>query len=105
MFAKRPSNVLLIVAVSTSVPEMNATPRMTATPVSRKRTLWARIPLKVTFHMGLFPQALHPVQHAVRGRLVHLVDDLAVGEEHDPVRVPGGDRVVGDHDDRLVQVR
>src|SRR3954453_11334185 len=101
MFGKSPSNALLIVAVKTSVPQMNATPRMIATPVSTKRTLWERIPLTVTFHMGLLPQALHPVQHALGGRLVHLVDDLAVGQEHDPVRVARGDRVVGDHHDRL----
>src|SRR3954467_3329898 len=105
MFVKSPSNALLIVAVKTSVPQMNATPRMIATPVSTKRTLWERIPLTVTFHMGLFPQALHPVEHAISRWLVHLVDDLPVGEEHDPVRVAGRDRVVRDHDDRLVQVR
>src|ERR1700710_1973653 len=101
MFANRPSNVLLIVAVSTSVPEMNATPRMTATPVSRNRILWARMPLIVTFHMGLFPQALPAVQASIRRGLVHLVDDVAVGEEDDAVRVPRGDRVVRDHHDRL----
>ena len=35
---------------------------------------------------------------------LHLVDDAAVGEEHDPVGVAGGDRVVGDHDDRLAEL-
>ena len=38
MSLNRPSNVFEIVAVSTNVPEMNATPSITAKPVSRKRT-------------------------------------------------------------------
>ena len=41
-------------------------------------------------------EALHPVEHRVGGGVVHLVDDVAVGEEHDPVGVRGGGRVVGD---------
>ena len=48
-------------------------------------------------------------RHAARARargvgLAHLVDDPAVGEEHDPVGVRGGDRVVGDHHDRLAEL-
>ena len=35
---------------------------------------------------------------------VELVDDAAVGEEHDPVGVRGRDRVVGDHHDRLAEL-
>ena len=38
------------------------------------------------------------------GRVVQLVDDAAVGEEHDAVGVRRGDRVVGDHDDGLAHV-
>ena len=34
-----------------------------------------------------------------------LVDDAAVGEEQHPVGVGGGDRVVGDHHDRLARGR
>jgi len=30
-----------------------------------------------------FPEALHPVEHLVRRRFGHLVDDLAVGQEDD----------------------
>ena len=41
-----------MVAVSTNVPDTNATPSTTATPVSRKRIFFAQIPLSVTFHMG-----------------------------------------------------
>ena len=39
-----------------------------------------------------------------RSGLAHLVDDPAVGEEHDAVGVRRGDRVVGDHHDRLAVV-
>ncbi len=51
MSLKRLSNVFEIVAVSTNVPEMNATPSITAMPVSRNRTFLDRMPLSVTFHM------------------------------------------------------
>ena len=46
---------------------------------------------------------LHVVEHGVGGRLEHLVDDVAVGQEQDPVGVAGGGRVVGDHDDGLAE--
>src|SRR5437879_6417614 len=101
MSLKSPSNVLEMVAVSTNVPDTNATPSITATPVSRKRTFLAKIPLSVTFHMWLGAQALHLVEHGIRIRCEQLVDDRAVGEEHDPVGVARGDGVVGDHDDGL----
>ncbi len=38
--------------MSTNVPDTNATPSSTATDVSRKRTFFDQIPLRVTFHMG-----------------------------------------------------
>ena len=41
---------------------------------------------------------------ASAGRLVHLVDDAAVGEEDHPVGVGGGRRVVGDHHDGLAEL-
>ena len=34
----------------------------------------------------------HLVEHRVRGRVPHLVDDATVGEEHDAARVRGRDR-------------
>ncbi len=52
MFVNRSSNVFWIVAVSTSVPDTNATPRITAIAVSTKRILLAANPLRVTFHIG-----------------------------------------------------
>ena len=87
-----------------SVPAMNATPRMTASAVSTKRSLCAASPLRVTFHIALLAQPAHLVEHGVGGRVAELVDDAAVGEEHDPVRVRGGDRVVRDHHDRLAEL-
>jgi hypothetical protein len=47
------------------------------------------------------PEPLEPVQHAVGGRLRHLVDDPSIGEEHDTVGVRRSDRIVGHHHDRL----
>src|SRR2546427_638928 len=51
MLANRSSKVFWIVAVSTKVPDTNATPSTTATPVSRKRSRFATRPLRVSFHM------------------------------------------------------
>ncbi len=58
MFANRSSNVFWIVAVSTSVPEMNETPSTTASAVNKNRSLWPASPLRVTFHMGYSPPSL-----------------------------------------------
>src|SRR5215213_8094655 len=104
MSLKSPLNVFEIVSVSTKVPDTNATPSITAMPVSRKRTFLLQIPLSVTFHMRSGAQALHLVEDRVGGRLVQLVDDGAVGEEHDAVGVARGVRVVRDHHDRLPEI-
>src|SRR6478672_9678483 len=104
MSSNSPLNVFEMVAVSTNVPDTNATPNITATPVSRERTFLAQIPLSVTLHMWLGAQALHLVEHGIGVGDEQLVDDRAVGEEHHPVGVPRGDGVVRDHDDRLTQV-
>ena len=53
-------------------------------------------------HWAWSRQALHPVEHLLGRRARRLVDDASVAEEHDPVGVRGGDRIVGDHDDRLL---
>ena len=55
-------------------------------------------------HGDQLSEALHAVEDAVGGRVEHLVDDPAVGEEHGAVGVRGGDRVVGDHHDRLAEL-
>src|SRR6187401_3215998 len=104
MSLKSPLNVLEIVSVSTNVPDTNATPSMTAMPVSRNRTFLAQIPLSVTLHMGSAAQALHLVEYRVGVGREQLVDDRAVVEEHHPVGVRRRDRVVGDHHDGLAQV-
>src|SRR2546430_9701048 len=103
MSVKRPSNVFEMVAVSTKVPDTNATPSMTAMPVSRKRTFFDQIPLRVTFHTRSGAQTLHLVEHGVGVRVVELVDDRAVGQEDHTIRVGRGDRVVGDHHDGLAE--
>src|SRR3954452_8263689 len=101
MSSNSPLNVFEMVAVSTNVPDTNATPNITATPVSRKRTFLAQIPLSVTFHMLLGAQALHLVEHGVGIGCEQLIHDGAVVEEHHPIGVARCDRVVGDHDDGL----
>ena len=44
------------------------------------------------------------VEDQLGGGAVQLVDDLAVGEEDHAIRVGRGDRVVGDHHDRLAEL-
>ena len=44
------------------------------------------------------------VDDGIGGRVVEVVDDPTVGEEHGAVGVRGGDGVVGDHDDRLTEL-
>src|ERR1700722_15169982 len=103
MLPNSSENVLCSVSVSTNVPEMNVTPSTMASAGSASRSLWARRPLIVTFHMS-GPQRPDPLQDGVGGRLLEVADHLAVGQEHDPVRVRGPARVVGDHDDRLAEL-
>src|SRR6478752_4445420 len=104
MFAKRSSNVCWIVAVSTEVPDMKATPMITASAVSKNRTLCAARPLRVTFHMPLPAQSVHLVEDGFRSGLVDRVDDATVREEDDPARVRGRGRVVRHHHDRLPEL-
>lgn len=46
----------------------------------------------------------HLVEHEFGGRFKHLVDDFPVDQEHGTIGVRGGNRVVGDHDDGLLQI-
>src|SRR5918911_3050488 len=95
------SNVAVAVSVSTRVPATNPTPRTTATPVSSSRSFRASRLLIVARHTGSALQRLHAVEDLLGRRVPHLVHDASVGQEDDPVRVRGGRRVVGDHDDGL----
>src|ERR1700689_474772 len=100
MLPNSTENVLCKVSVRTNVPEMNVTPSTIASAVSASRSLWASMPLKVTFRMS-GPQRPHALQDRVGGRLFQLADHGSVGQEDDPVRVRGAARVVRHHDDRL----
>src|SRR3954452_18986860 len=95
--------VSLMVSLNTKTPERNAQPAMTASAERRRRPLRAR-----TFFSAMrstsFPEALHAVEHLLRCRLGHLVDDLAVGEEDDAIGVARRDRIVGDHHDGLAEL-
>src|SRR5258705_3136327 len=105
--AKRLSKEWASVSVSTNVPATKPTPSTTDRAVSASRSLWARRPLIMTRRIGLRPlvfQGLEAVEDPLRRRPLHLVDDVAVGQEHRPVGVAGGGGVVGDHDDRLAEV-
>src|SRR5580700_4271065 len=103
MFPKSVSNVRFSVSVSTKVPAMKVTPRTMASAVRASRSLWARSPLTVTRHMS-GAHRLDALDDRVRRRLGELADDLAVGEEDDPVRVRSPAGVVGDHDDGLAEL-
>src|SRR5690242_16337864 len=93
-----------MVSVRTIVPDMNATPSITARAVSANRSLWASSPLIVTRRMVLLAGVLDAIDDGLGRRALELVDDLAVGEEDDAIGVTGGDGVVRDHHDRLPQV-
>src|SRR5689334_14170587 len=104
MFAKRSLNVFSMVAVSTSVPETNATPSTTAIAVSKKRILFAASPRRVTFHTGSLSEPAHLAEDRIGIRFAQLVDDAAVRKKHDTVGEGCRSRVVGDHHDRLFEV-
>ena len=94
-----------MVSPSTRVPARKATPSTTAEQVASRRRLWAPMDLRVVRHIGAqLPRARHALEHALGGRGLHVVDDPAVGQEHDGVGVGRGRRVVGDHDDGLAHV-
>src|SRR5689334_20680074 len=93
-----------MVSVRTNVPDMNATPSMTARAVSPNLSLWASSPLMVTRRTVLLADVFHAIDDGLGGRVLELVDDPPVGEEHDAVGVTGGDGVMGDHHDRLAEV-
>ena len=78
--------VLFRVAVSTSVPETNATPRMIDRAVSASRNLRASRPLTVTFHMSA-PQLLHLVEHGVGRRRDQIPDQPPVGQENHAIGI------------------
>src|SRR5581483_5655442 len=99
--AKRLSKVWASVSVSTNVPATNPTPSTTDRAVRARRSLWASRPLIMTRRTALGLQGLEPVQYPLDRGALHLVDDVAVGQEHRGVGVAGRGRVVGDHDDRL----
>src|SRR5580704_2668468 len=104
MWPNSVSNVLWSVSVRTRVPEMNVTPSTMARPVRARRNLWASRPLTVTVHMSA-AEPLHPLQNRIGGRRGELSLNLAVGQEHDAVRVGRAARIVRDHDDRLPELR
>src|SRR5437764_3930097 len=93
-----------MVSVRTIVPDMNATPSITARAVSANRSLWASSPLIVTRRTVLLADVFHVVDDCLGGRILELVHDLPVGEEDDAIGVAGGDGVVRDHHDRLAEI-
>src|SRR5687767_13653739 len=97
------SKVRAMVALRIIVPLMKATPRTTARPVARRRSLWAARLRSAVRNISV-SKGLPAVQDPLGGGFGHLVHDPAVGQEHDAVRVGGRAGVVGDHDDRLAQV-
>src|ERR687883_1530576 len=83
---------------------MSVTPSATASAVRINRSLRANSPRRATLRMEL-ADGLHEVEDVLGAvRLLGVVDDLAVGEDEQPVGVGGGGRVVRDHDDRLAEL-
>src|ERR1017187_3019628 len=94
------------------VPETKVTPRMTATAVKARRSLWASRLRRLTFSTGRrpalaglsFAEVADDGEEGVGGGRPGLVDDPAVGEIDPPVRVRRGEGVVTDHDDGLAEI-
>src|SRR4051812_3503132 len=93
-----------MVSVNTSVPVMNATASMTASAVVSRRSLCAIKLLNVVLSMVSRSELLHPLEHSLRRRFQHLVDNPAVGQEDDALGVARRCGVVCDHDDGLSHV-
>src|SRR5215468_4818940 len=92
-----------MVSVRTRVAATKATPKTIDRAVRARRSRWARKPAMVAFHTGLL-QALHAVEDRIGRGPGHLVHHPAVAEEHHPVGVRRGPRVVGHHHDRLAEL-
>ena len=98
------SNVLCSVSVSTNVPAMNVTPSTMASAGQHQAELVGQQPLDGDPPHVRAPMRADALEHRVRRRVGELVDDLAVGEEDDPVGVRRPAGVVGDHDDGLAEL-
>src|SRR5215475_5499967 len=107
-WANSESRLRVRVAVNTKLPAIRPVPRATASAVMTSRGPLPRRLANRVRSMSVTPQGRveggHPVQHGLRGRPVEPVGDPPVGEEHHPVGVAGGHRVVGDHDDGLAEL-
>src|SRR5690606_31121824 len=95
---------LRMVSPVASVAARKLTPSSTAKHVAANLRLCARTFLRVKVNMTSASEGLHPLEHASGGRIVHVVDDAPVRQEHDAVRVAGGHRVVGHHRDGLAEL-
>src|SRR6266540_1391237 len=102
----RVSKLARSVSESTSVPDRNATPSSTARNVPVSRRLWLHRPLRLTVSMvSSLPERLDAVEHLLGRGLGHAADDAAVRQKQHGVGVAGRHRVVGDHHDRLAELR
>ena len=91
-------------SVKTRVPAIRLTPRSTANTVLSILRLRATSSLSVSANIVQPPIVRIWFEDGVGGRVVDVGDDPTVGEEHRPVGIGRGDRVVGDHHDRLAEL-
>src|SRR5437870_1654530 len=98
------SKLALRVSPSRRVPDRKATPSTMASSVPISLRLEAQRLLTVTDSMASTSEALDAVEDVLGGGLLEAADHLPVSQEQCGVRVAGGDRVVGHHDDRLAQL-
>src|SRR5215207_6488139 len=94
-------NEASMVSVRMNVPETRVTASATASAVPKSRPPCAAAPRSRRNTSAA--KVLHVVDRPLGGRLEHLVDDLAVGQEHDPVGVGGGHGVMRHHHDGLAE--
>src|SRR6056297_172274 len=101
----RLSNVARKLSASTNEPTTNDTLAVIAKRMASVRPQRARMLLRAMRVPALMSvPVLEVVDDLVGRRFDHLTVDLAVADEDDPVGVRGGDRVMGDHHDRLAEV-
>src|SRR5438132_1424025 len=83
--------------------EPNPTPRTIARQAATRRPRWARSEERIERRTS-GPQLPQRVQDTLRGRLLQLAGELAVGKHHHAVGVRRGERVVGHHHHGLAEL-
>ena len=102
--ANSESRLWVSVSVKMNVPATNAIPNTIANSGQQQPARWARRPASAIRSTSAPPASSAGRAHSAALGSSSVAGDPAVGEEHHPVGVRGGDRVVGDHHDGLAEL-